>query len=273
MRIGNFARLANISVRALRFYDAIGLLPPLQVDPDSGFRHYGPGQIARLLQIRELQDLGFSLAHIREMLRRDVPATSLRPLMEQRRSELKDHIREDVARLARIELRLQSLAKNNIGCSPVFVRETKDRWVVSLREKIQSYEKAEELFQELERKVPERWLARERAALWHACERSGGAIDCEVVRYLKRPVAVPRGVRSYQLPAATIASVFHSGSDDTVFQSYDELNRWLAKNDFRLQGAKREIYWIEDARKTGSAPLTEIQYPIARGVARRSAAA
>jgi DNA-binding transcriptional MerR regulator len=273
MRIGDFARLGNVSVRALRFYDAIGLLRPLHVNPNSGFRHYGPRQIARLQQIRAFQDLGFPLANIREMLRRDLPAASLRELMEQRRSELKGHIREDVARLARIELRLQTLAKNPGGSSPVLVRETKDAWVVSLREKIRSYEKAEELFQELERKVPERWLAGERAALWHACERSGGAIDCEVVRYLKRAVQVPRGLRSYRLPAATIASVFHSGSEDTVSRSYKELNRWLAKSDFHLQGAKREIYWIEDRGKIGSEPLTEIQYPLARGVARRGAAA
>jgi DNA-binding transcriptional MerR regulator len=273
MRIGYFARLGNVSVRALRFYDAIGLLPPLRVDSDSGFRHYGVGQLARLQQIRALQDLGFSLAHIREVLRRDLPTTSLRALLEQRRSELKGHIREDVARLARIELRLQTLAKNDRGSSPVFVRQTKDAWVVSLREKIQSYDRTEDLFQELERRVPERWLDGERAALWHACERGGGAIDCEVVRYLKRPVRVPRGLRSYQLPAATIASVFHSGGDNTVSRSYEELNRWLATTDFRLQGAKREIYWIEDSGKIGGEALTEIQYPLARGAARISAAA
>lgn len=189
MRIGDFARLGNVSVRALRFYDEIGLLRPLHIDPNSGFRHYGTGQIARLQQIAALQDLGFSLACIREMLRRDLPPASLRQLIEQRRSELKNHIRDNIARLARIELRLQTLTKNGDGCSPVVIRETKDTWVVSLREKIRSYEKAEELFEELERKVPERWLAGERAALWHACERDAGAIDCEVVRYLKRPVA------------------------------------------------------------------------------------
>jgi DNA-binding transcriptional MerR regulator len=273
MRIGDFARLGNVSVRTLRFYDAIGLLHPLHVDPDSGFRHYGAAQIACLHQIGAFQDLGFSLARIREMLRRDLPAASLRDLMEQRRRELRDHVREDVARLGRIELRLRTLAKNNGGsnggATPVLVRETKGTWVVSLREKIQCYDKAEDLFEELERKVPARWLAGERVALWHTCEHSGGAIDCEVIRYLKSPIAVPRGLRSYQLPAATIASVFHFGGEDTVPQSYGQLNRWLVQNDFHLQGAKREIYWIEE----GNEPLTEIQYPVRRGVARRSRAA
>ena len=269
MRIGDFARLGNVSVRALRFYDAIGLLPPSQVDPDSGFRHYSTEQIARLQQIRAFQDLGFSLSRIREMLRRDLPAASMRELLEQQRHELKGHIREDVARLARLELRLQTLAKNNNGSAPVVIRVTQETLVVSLRERIQCYEQAEELFQELERKVPQSWLTGERSALWHACERSDGAIDCEVIRYLKGPVAVPRGLRSYQLAAATIASVFHAGSDDTVSRSYDQLNRWLVHSDFRLQGAKREIYWLEKAGE----PLTEIQYPLKRGVAKRSRAA
>jgi DNA-binding transcriptional MerR regulator len=185
MRIGDFARLGSVSVRALRFYDAIGLLRPLHVDPDSGFRHYDPRQISRLHQIRVFQDLGFSLARIREMLRRDLPAATLRELMEQRRAELKGNIRKDMARLARIDLRLQTLARKHNESSPVLLRETMDEWVVSLREKIPCYEAAEELFQKLERKVPERCLCGERAALWHTCESGGGAIDCEVVRYFE----------------------------------------------------------------------------------------
>jgi DNA-binding transcriptional MerR regulator len=269
MRIGEFARLGNVSVRALRFYDAIGLLHPLDVDPASGFRHYGVQQIARLHQIGALQDLGFSLAGIRELLRRDLPAANFRTLMEQRHSELRGQIHDDVARLARIELCLQTLPKNPAGPSPVLVRETKDTWVVSLRRKIQRYDQADELFREVEERVPEASLVGERLALWHACERSGREIDCEVVRCLKRPIAVPRGLRSYQLPGATIASVFHFGSDATVSQSYDQLNRWVVQNNLALHGAKREIYWIEE----GNEPLMEIQYPLRRGVAKRNRAA
>jgi DNA-binding transcriptional MerR regulator len=271
MRIGDFARLGNVSVRALRFYDATGLLRAMHSDPNSGYRHYGPEQIVRLHQIRAFQDLGFSLAEIRELLRKDLSAGGMRVLMEQRRSELKRHIREDVTRLARIERRLQDLATPKSGPSPIIVREARDAWVVSLRENLRRYEEAEELFQELECKVPQRWMTGERAAFWHQCETSGGRIDCEVIRYLKRAVTLARGLRSYHLPAATIASVFHLGSEDTVPQSYEQLNRWLATSDFRLHGAKREIYWIEEGNKAGSEPLTEIQYPLMR--AKRSAAA
>jgi DNA-binding transcriptional MerR regulator len=36
--IGEFARLGRVSVRMLRHYDTVGLLPPAVVDPDTGYR-------------------------------------------------------------------------------------------------------------------------------------------------------------------------------------------------------------------------------------------
>jgi DNA-binding transcriptional MerR regulator len=273
MRIGDFARLANVSVRTLRFYDQTHLLSASQVDASSGYRQYAPSQLARLHQIRAFQDMGFSLAEIRELLRRDLTPTELRTLMVQRKSELKRHIRDEFARLERIEQRLQNLTRSQSAPSPVLLRETKDAWVVSLRERIQSYEQAEEMFQELERKVPAQFLTAERSALWHACEASGGPIDCEVLRYLKWPVVPVRGLRAYRLPAATVASVFHCGGDDTMSESYKHLNRWLAASDFRLRGAKREIYWIEAAGKASADAVTEIQFPVMRVAARRGRAA
>ena len=44
MTIGEFARRSGLSLKALRLYDARGLLQPVRVDPDSGYRHYDLGQ-------------------------------------------------------------------------------------------------------------------------------------------------------------------------------------------------------------------------------------
>ena len=40
--IGDFAKLGGVSVRMLRHYDALGLLPPASVDPVSGYRSTAP---------------------------------------------------------------------------------------------------------------------------------------------------------------------------------------------------------------------------------------
>ena len=44
-RIGEFSRLAMVSVRMLRHYDEIGLLTPNTVDPYTGYRYYSAGQL------------------------------------------------------------------------------------------------------------------------------------------------------------------------------------------------------------------------------------
>jgi DNA-binding transcriptional MerR regulator len=60
------AKLFGVSIKALRLYEQRGLLTPARTA--SGWRTYGPGQIARLHQILALKRLGFALARIGEIL-------------------------------------------------------------------------------------------------------------------------------------------------------------------------------------------------------------
>lgn len=41
--VGQFAQLAQISVRTLHHYDELGLLKPAVVDDKTGYRSYQPG--------------------------------------------------------------------------------------------------------------------------------------------------------------------------------------------------------------------------------------
>lgn len=63
---GDFARMANVSVRTIRFYDKQNILKPSYVNP-SGARFYTDSDLARLQQILLLKYLGFSLDDIKEM--------------------------------------------------------------------------------------------------------------------------------------------------------------------------------------------------------------
>jgi DNA-binding transcriptional MerR regulator len=68
LAIGAFARLARLSPKALRLYDELGLLPPAQVDPDTGYRWYSPDQLAQARQVARLRQLDMPLARIRKVL-------------------------------------------------------------------------------------------------------------------------------------------------------------------------------------------------------------
>lgn len=48
LKIGEFARLAHVSLKTLHHYDAVGLLPPAHVDRFTGYRYYTLEQLPRL---------------------------------------------------------------------------------------------------------------------------------------------------------------------------------------------------------------------------------
>jgi DNA-binding transcriptional MerR regulator len=71
MSIGEFARRARLSPKALRLYDGLGLLSPARVDALSGYRYYEETQLERARLIATLRELGFSLAAANELLAHD----------------------------------------------------------------------------------------------------------------------------------------------------------------------------------------------------------
>jgi DNA-binding transcriptional MerR regulator len=68
MSIGEFARRSRLSAKALRLYDALGLLPPARVDEDSGYRFYELGQLKQARLIAALRQLRVPLAEIKAIL-------------------------------------------------------------------------------------------------------------------------------------------------------------------------------------------------------------
>ncbi|MFR3392064.1 MAG: MerR family transcriptional regulator [[Clostridium] scindens] len=63
---GEFARMAHVTLRTIRYYDKQNILKPSYVT-DAGARFYTDEDFARLQQILLLKYLGFSLDDIREM--------------------------------------------------------------------------------------------------------------------------------------------------------------------------------------------------------------
>ncbi len=68
LRIGEIAAFHGVSVRAMRLYEAKGLIRPRKIDPETGYRYYAPGQVRDIQALMELQHLGFSLREIRSIL-------------------------------------------------------------------------------------------------------------------------------------------------------------------------------------------------------------
>ncbi|MET9964458.1 MerR family transcriptional regulator [Streptomyces sp. NPDC006356] len=68
MPIGVFARRTGLTASALRFYADSGLLPPVRVDPVSGYRYYGADQVERAAALRRLREIDMSLTAVEAVL-------------------------------------------------------------------------------------------------------------------------------------------------------------------------------------------------------------
>ncbi len=113
LSIGDFARLAGVSVRMLRHYDRLGILVPARVDEWTGYRSYSADQLPRANRLVALKDLGFPLEQVGSLLDDGMPPERVRALLEARRDELRAQVAADTRRLAGVEARLRLIERGS----------------------------------------------------------------------------------------------------------------------------------------------------------------
>ena len=118
LSIGRFARLAGLSVGALRHYDELGLLRPAAIDRYTGYRRYRRTQLETARTIARLRDLELPLDEIRDVLAMDDPA-------EQRR-RLASHRARIVARSDRLTRVLHVVGRMTDGKDPIVTNASSD---------------------------------------------------------------------------------------------------------------------------------------------------
>jgi DNA-binding transcriptional MerR regulator len=109
--IGRFARLAGLSIGALRHYDELDLLRPARVDPETGYRSYRLAQLATAREIARLRELEMPLDEVRAVLATDDPA--------ERRQLLGAHRARVEARTIRLQRVLHQVGHLSHGKEPI----------------------------------------------------------------------------------------------------------------------------------------------------------
>jgi DNA-binding transcriptional MerR regulator len=118
LRVGELAKRTGKTVRALHLYEELGLLKPVHRSK-GGFRLYAPSAVARVEWIQKLQDAGFSLHDLQELLH-GVSETGVASLaMERVRQVFAERLRdtrEQLRRLAQLERDLEASLAYLEGC-------------------------------------------------------------------------------------------------------------------------------------------------------------
>jgi effector-binding domain-containing protein len=270
IRIGDFSKMSQVSIKTLRYYDEMGLFKPSNIDRFTGYRYYSASQLPRLNRILALKDLGLSLDQIAQVLDEGVSSEQLRGMLRLKRAELQQHIAGEQARLARVEARLNSIdMEDSMQDYDVVIKQVEPQLVAGVRDTLASYPEVGRLLTEVYSHLAHHGvnaLDLVAAAIWHDDEYKTSDIDGEGVVFLKQSIPESDRVKIYQLPAATMASVIHKGAYNTFNQTYEAIGRWIDANGYMVAGPNREVYLYctQPVRQDDDSYVTEIQFPVAK---------
>jgi DNA-binding transcriptional MerR regulator len=267
IRIGNFARIGQVTVQTLRHYDDMGLLKPVDVDALSGYRYYTLDQLPRLHRILALKDLGFSLEQVSHLLEDHLSPLELRGMLRLKQSELRQQVQEQLDRLERLEARLSMIEQEDqLPEYEVIIKRVEPLRVAAVRGIIPTYWDEEPLWIELVNQLQRTGAktCEPSMSIYHAGEPE---IDVEVCIAISTDAA--EGKLVHNLPAVeSMASIIHKGPFTGFASAYANLLKWIDANGYRINGPDRQIYLRlpeEGQRRSDPNALTEMQVPIIKG--------
>ncbi len=236
--IGQFSKRTDLSIRALRLYDAEQLLQPSRVDPITGYRYYTGDQLGAGHLIRQLRSCEMPLEQVKAVLRDPTQAkTELhnhKAFLEQRlldHQQMLDNLNVLILeRTDRFEVKLKVAAAQPI----VFIRRTLDwptrhesgaigRAIASLQNTVRAEDHAGEPF------------------LTYGCDKKtmNEILICGPVKSHYQPEGE---INVLELPAAELAYTIHYGSYTTLQATLERLLRWVLEQGFVIVGDARETF-------------------------------
>jgi len=243
--IGDFARMTFVSVKALRHYHEVGLLPPAEIDPDTGYRRYELTQVPTAQVIRRLRELGMSLDDVRAVIEA--------PDVRARNAAIGAHLRRMEGELEQTRATVKSLRLLLDEKSPpaiaVDYRAIGPSEAIAIRGEI-AYA---EMFDWLDVALTDL-----RTALTETGARRAGADAAlysselledefgEIVAVVPvEPAAEPDGrIELLSLPRVEYAIAVHSGPVEDIDRTYAALGAVVAERAIGVQGPIREEYVV-----------------------------
>ena len=270
LKIRDFAKLAEVSMTTLRYYDEIGLLKPIHVDPETGYRFYTMDQLPHLYRILAFKELGLGLTQIVEILDEGVSPEALQGMLRFRQAQLQQHLQTEQEQLVRIEARLRSLEQgSSLPVYEVVLKAVKPITGVTLHltpadlvDQVHWIDIIDALLKRAGVKPIDHLLV-----LHPESEDGHTPHSVEIVAPVDWRDATTLITRSEgrltpcELPAFPhMASILHQGPPSRVMPAYQVLGTWMENNAYTIVGPRRKICLRRGEHLDDT--LTEIQFPV-----------
>ncbi len=269
--VGEFALLAQVSKRLLRYYDEIDLLKPDHIS-SGGYRYYTAEQMRHLNQILALKELGFSLEEIQDCLHDNITGAELQTLLHAKKAETERQVQAELQRLRKIEARLQTINQPTPPQPQSFiVKEVPStQATLRLRETVADFPQSIWLFNQIQDAFAKN---RQKGMLYCQCYSDlyvehdldleigfvGGRVPQEAFKLSRDFVLYP----DQQTTGGLIASTVIKGDLDAIHRGYVDLETWVDQSGYAIVGPPRELCLQIPTNAHESDVIVEIQIPIA----------
>lgn len=262
-RIGLFAQMNRITVKALRFYEEQGLLLPAKIDEESGYRYYTMSQMETLHRILALKEAGFTIEDMKHLN----ASGDERGFLLRKKKALLEKIAELTLQLSKIDGYL--MAGGNSLSAPVMVKTIPETVCAVMRRRIDSYDALFDIMPELGGYMEDAGCV---CALPEYCFTQylePGFQEAQILVEVCEAVAekkADRGcLRFRTIPETRAACIYHKGSYRDFPKTYEVILRYIEENGYEICGNIRESYidgvWNKDSEDEW---LSEIQIPVVK---------
>ena len=246
LKIGEFSKLSEVSIRMLRHYDEIDLLKPVKIDEFTGYRYYDEEQLYIMVRINSLKKMGFGLAAVKDILKAYEDKEELEKYLMAQQTELYKELKEVNGKIELLERALKSIRKDETMKYDVVIKTLPERKVASVRQIIPSYKDEgilwDMLFKETEKSGLRLAEPVFMGAVLHDNEYKDENVDIEVQAAVVGDYTDTENVIFKTEPEITVASVVFNGPYEQFGSAYAAIADWVSKNGYKFAGALRNIY-------------------------------
>lgn len=268
LKIGDFSKLARISIRMLRHYDKLGLLVPKVTDNFTSYRYYSEDQLPIAARINALKDMGFSLATIGEILRHYGDQEALARYLAVKQAEVQEEADRAAHRLLLLKTAIERLRKDENAMNyNVTLRVLPERYVASLRQVIPSYDQEGILWKTMmEETAPLQVRPADDycgLAVFHDEGYKESDVDVEIQGTVKGTYANTEHVVFKTVPPIEYASASYKGTYEHLPAVHQAVANWVRDNGYEFNGSMFCIYHVSPAQTSDPEELvTEVCYPV-----------
>ena len=260
-KIGDFSSMSKTTIKTLRYYEKEGLLKPVYIDQNTGYRYYETSQLVEISKIISLRQIGLSIKDIKNILN----GCDMKSILNKRKKEIKENLTIYTTQLSKINYLLE---ENNMK-NEIFIKEIPSYIIFYSDGIISDFSK-----------IPEFVLQ-----AGAECAKANPNLKCITPNYcyvsyldgeykekdikIRYAEAVEefgeetKQIKFMKTTPVTAVCIYHKGSYENLRQSYNIILKYIEDNGYEIIDNVRECYidgcWNKD---NSDDYLTEIEFPV-----------